>query len=102
MIEEFHRMAVEAGIKKMLEGKHFSICDLEAALVITGGQMSKRDQAAFRAIHCMDWADMSPELRKMTFDKIMEVLNAEPFFNLECIPAKLAERFACLPGGKAH
>ena len=102
MIDEFHKLAATAAIKNILEGKHFSICELRAVLVITGGALNKKDEAAFTCLHCVNWADMSPELRQMTFDKIMEAVNAEPFFNLECLSAGMDERFPRLHGGETH
>ncbi|MFA6064048.1 MAG: hypothetical protein WC736_15775 [Gallionella sp.] len=89
MIEAFHKQAALLGLKKMFEGKHFSICVVKEALVILGGHLSDKDEAAMRALHCIDFADMPPDLRKMLFTKVMEVLSGEPLFNTELLSAAM-------------
>ncbi|OGT03321.1 MAG: hypothetical protein A2143_08115 [Gallionellales bacterium RBG_16_57_15] len=89
MIEQFHKQAILLALKKMMEGKHFNICTLDQAMEITGVRLNSKDSAALRALHCIDWADMSPELRRMVFAKIMEVLQHEPEFNMELLEAAI-------------
>ncbi|WP_333710335.1 hypothetical protein [Malikia spinosa] len=88
-MDEFHKQAAILGIKKMFEGRRFSICEVRHAMVITGGRMSAKDEAAMSALHCIDFTDMSKELRQMLFTKVMEVLSGEPIFNTELISAAL-------------
>lgn len=92
MMEEFHKQAALLGLKKMFEGKHFSICVVKEALTIIGGHLSSKDEAAMRALHCIDFKDMSPDLRKMLFVKVMEVLSNEPLFNTELLAAALDDK----------
>lgn len=88
-MDEFHKQAAILGLKKMFEGNHFSICIVTETLTITGGHLDKKDEAAMRALHCIDFKDMSKELRQMLFTKVMEVLSAEPIFNTELLSAAL-------------
>jgi len=86
-MDEFHKQAALTGLKKMFAGKHFDICVVKEALTITGCFMNAKDEAAMRALHCVNFTDMSPDLRKMLFVKVMEVLSAEPSFNTELLSA---------------
>jgi hypothetical protein len=77
---EFHRRAAVAATTKMLTGKHFSICDLDAIAATIGRKqaLSGQDYAALRAVHCMDWADMGPDLARMVREKCLELLGLPP------------------------
>lgn len=73
---EFQHRACAAGLVKMLNAKHFSICDLDALAKAMGreGSLAGRDYASLRALHCVDWADMGPELTTMVREKCLELL----------------------------
>ena len=88
-MNEFHKAAALQGLKDMLEGDNFSICDLKAVLKITGGTLSTKDEAAFSLLHCVKWKDMTLELRQMTQLKILEVLNDQPILTAELIATAL-------------
>lgn len=79
-ISEFQRRAAAAATTKMLTGKHFSICDLDAIAVTIGRKsaLAGQDYAALRAVHCMDWADMGPDLARMVREKCLELLGLPP------------------------
>ena len=59
---EFQQRAAAIAVVKMLQGKGFNICDLDAIAKTIGceANMAGKDYAALRAIHCVDWADMGP------------------------------------------
>lgn len=97
-MNEFHKAAAMQGLKDMLEGDHFSICDLRSALEITGGKLSTKDEAAFKLLHCVKWKDMPPELRQMTQLKILEVLNDQPILATELIASALDGKSPILHG----
>ncbi len=75
-LTEFQQRACAVGVVKMLSGKSFSICDLDALAETMGRkqQMAGKDYAALRAVHCVDWADMGPELTTMVREKCFELL----------------------------
>lgn len=79
-LTEFHRRAAAAATTKMLTGKHFSICDLDAIAATIGRKqaLAGQDYAALRAVHCMDWADMGPDLARMVREKYLELLALPP------------------------
>ncbi len=79
-LTEFQQRAASVAIVKMLGGKHFSICDLDA-IAKTMGQtsaMAGRDYAALQAVHCVDWADMGSDLARMVREKSLELLGVPP------------------------
>ena len=75
-LTEFQSRAATVAVVKMLGGKHFSICDLDALADTLGRKpyMAGVDYAALRGIHCVDWADMGPELAQLTREKCLELL----------------------------
>lgn len=79
-LTEFQQRACAVAVVKMLNGKGFSICDLDAIAKTMGREaaLAGRDYAALRSVHCVDWADMGPELTRMTRDKCLELLGLPP------------------------
>jgi hypothetical protein len=75
-LTEFQQRACAVGVVKLLNAKHFNICDLEALAKTMGREqmMAGKDHAALRAVHCVDWADMGPELTTMVREKCFELL----------------------------
>ena len=75
-LTEFQQRACAMGVVKMLNGKNFSICDLDALAKTIGREqmMAGKDYAALRAVHCVDLADMGPELAGMVREKCFELL----------------------------
>jgi len=79
-LTEFQSRAATVAVVKMLGGKHFNICDLDALATTLGRkeQMGGVDYSALRGLHCVDWADMGPELSQMTREKCLELLGLPP------------------------
>ncbi|MGM3410597.1 hypothetical protein [Ralstonia holmesii] len=77
---EFQQRAAAAAVTKMLTGKHFSICDLDSIAETMGRKsaLAGQDYAALRAVHCMHWADMGPDLSRMVREKSLELLGLPP------------------------
>ena len=73
---EFQQRASAIAVKKMLQGRYFSVCDLDAIAKTMGreSELAGRDYAALRAVHCVEWADMGPDLARMTREKCLELL----------------------------
>lgn len=63
----------------MLRNKHFSVCDLDAIAKTLGreGNLAGKDYAALRSVHCMDWADMGPDLARLTREKCLDMLGLQ-------------------------
>lgn len=79
-LTEFQQRACAVAVVKMLRGKHFSVCDLQAIAKTMGreGALAGRDYAALQSVHCVDWVDMGPELARMTREKCLELLGLPP------------------------
>jgi len=75
-LTEFQQRACATALVKMLSAKHFSICDLDAIAKTMGrdSALAGRDYAALRTLHCVDWADMGPDLARLTREKCFELL----------------------------
>lgn len=95
-LTEFQQRACAVGVVKMLNGKSFSICDLDALAKTMGREnmLAGKDYGALRAVHCVDWADMGPELSRMVKEKCFELLGIPQ----EAIDAACRE----VPAEKAH
>lgn len=75
-LSEFQQRACAAGVVKMLSGTSFSICDLDALAKAMGRKsaLAGQDYEALRAVHCVAWSDMGPELTTMVREKCFELL----------------------------
>lgn len=77
---EFQQRACAAAVAKMFRSRHFNICDLDAIAKTMGREASLagRDYSAMQALHCINWADMDVDLRRMTREKCLELLGLPP------------------------
>ena len=77
---EFQQRAASVAVVKMLQGKSFSICALDALAKTLGRepQMAGKDYSALRGLHCVDWADMGNDLARLTREKCLELLGLPP------------------------
>lgn len=87
-LSEFHLRAAEVAVTKMLSGTHFSICDLDKLAKLLGRStfMAGPDYHALSSLHCVDWADMGPELTQHVRSKCLELLGVS-FVHEEPVPA---------------
>ena len=79
-LSEFHQRAAAVAVNKMLTGRHFSICDLDTLGKLLGRtqHLAGVDYQALHALHCVDWGDMDPDLRRMVREKCLELLGLPP------------------------
>lgn len=75
-LTEFQQRACALGVVKLLNAKHFDICDLRALAKTMGREqmLAGKDFAALQTMHCVDWVDMGPELATMVREKCLELL----------------------------
>jgi len=78
-MNDFQKEVIIAAMKKMFQGTHFSICDLDKCLKITGAIPDCEDYDALSALHCVNWSNMSPELRQAVYKKTISMLSEEGF-----------------------
>lgn len=76
-MSEFQQRATATALVKMLSGQHFSVCDLDRIADTMGKKSSLggKDYAALQSLHCVNWADMGPELATMVREKCFELLD---------------------------
>ena len=78
----FEREAVRMALVKMFDGQgYFDICTVDTCVKITGAIPTPRDYAALRALHCVSWSLMTPDMRREVGERVLKVL-AEPSFSL--------------------
>lgn len=72
----FQLAAAKCAIQKMFNGDKFYVCDVDDAATAIGrkGYICNADRSALRALHCMTWGDMGPELAAMVRSKCVEWL----------------------------
>ena len=76
-LTEFQQRAMTLAVAKMLNGNHFSVCDLREIAKIIGREQALcgRDFSALNTLHCVDWAQMGPDLARLTSEKCLELLD---------------------------
>ena len=93
-LTEFQQRAMALAVVKMLNGKHFSVTDLREIAKTIGREkaLGGRDFSALSALHCVDWADIGPDLARLTREKCIELLGL-PEMTIEMVaPEKPAEK----------
>lgn len=55
-------LVAEAAVQKLLGRDHFSICSLDNLMELVGAKPSTQAYRQLRALHCVDYASMRPEL----------------------------------------
>jgi|GEM_PF-3032639 len=72
-IDRFEKEAVLVSMKDMLQSGHFSICEVDKCLDITGTTPNQRVYRALSAVHCVSWKDMSPAFRRAVCEKTISL-----------------------------
>jgi len=61
-----------------LKQKHFSICFIESCDAVLGKKLIPTSKyKMLYALHCVDWADMLPDVRKFATETIQEYYNTD-------------------------
>jgi|GEM_PF-1195377 hypothetical protein len=81
MNERFHKLAVEQAVKKLFSATSFSVCTLDDIGDMLGVNPRQHPNYRYlRALHCVDYADMSAELLGQIQHQVLDVLQ-RPAFN---------------------
>jgi hypothetical protein len=85
-ISEFQQAAASAALVKMFAKTHFDICTLDSIAETIGRKnlCAGPDYTALRALHCMHWAEMDPDLAQMTREACLRILG---------VPENVVEEF---------
>jgi hypothetical protein len=92
-ITDFQKRAAAIGLAQLFNGKRFDVCALRELAKILGREQAigGSDEAALRLMHCVDYADMGPDLARMTREKCLELLGLPPQTIEEIRPAEVAK-----------
>ncbi len=85
-ISEFQQAAASAALVKMFASNRFDICTLDSIAETIGRKnlCAGPDYTALRAIHCMNWAEMGPDLAQMARQTCLRLLG---------VPENVVEEF---------
>lgn len=75
-LERMRGMAITAGLRHLFNHSYFSICQLDATLAAAKIIPDGETMRILKPLHCIDWADMWPELRDEVFTRIMIMFGA--------------------------
>ncbi len=81
---DIEKLAARAALKKMARDGYFSICTIDTILKMTGGVPDGRDYTVLRALHCINFRDMEPELLRglpLLIQRVLEAPGIEFTFN---------------------
>jgi hypothetical protein len=86
-ISEFQQAAASAALVKMFASNRFDICTLDSIAETIGRKnlCAGPDYTALRAIHCMNWAEMGPDLAQMARQTCLRLLG---------VPENVVEEFS--------
>lgn len=79
-LNSFQAEAAKIALQKLLHGKHFSICDFDKIAKLLGVQVGGKDYEALNALHCIEYATMSPSLRQGVEEKVFELLGLHNYY----------------------
>ena len=86
-MNEFQREAAITALKSMFEGRYYDITTVNKCIKLSGCiPPDPKDFQALNALHCIDFSDMSANLRQMTLAKTMQIFET-PKFDTEVIGA---------------
>ncbi|MFT0137312.1 hypothetical protein ACEK07_04530 [Alcanivoracaceae bacterium MT1] len=80
-MDQFKKLAVETAVKKLFSKCHFDICTLnEIGDMIGVNPRQHPDYRFLRGLHCVNYADMDPQLTAQLQQRVLDCL-ARPIFN---------------------
>lgn len=102
-LNEFHLATIKHAANHMLyECRHFNICDFDKIAKMLGSDVGGNDYRALSLMHCIDWADMAPELREQVRNTVIRLLSNIPERHELDVPRFLqysaSEKVRALPG----
>lgn len=93
----FEKDVVVTALKKLFSGKSFSICEVDTIGEILGANPRQhRNYPLLRALHCINYAEMTDEVRQALPAKVMECLRPDGL-NFEAMAMALTREGRDLP-----
>lgn len=86
---DIERLKIDAAVtamNKMLKDKHFSICTVTDVAKLLGIHCRKESYDILNTLHCVNYSDMSPQMRKAIPALIADALGEPPAFQFNQPP----------------
>lgn len=80
-MDEFHAMALEESVNKLFRKEWFDICTLDDIIKLSGVTPNHTVYQQLRAFHCKHYSDMSPKLKQLIEQKVVECLKGDYHLN---------------------
>jgi len=87
-MDAFRAESVRLALQKMVKGSCFSICTVRTCLQVAGIVPPTDDLKALEPLHCVDWSDMTPEMRAEVMGRTLALFQY-PEFSIEDLDAPL-------------
>lgn len=76
-MNDFQKEAAVIALKKLFSRSFFSITDFDSLAKLVGSTPSYETRKTFRAIHCVDYSEMSTGFRQELYRKVIEALSIQ-------------------------
>lgn len=80
-LPETKQLVAQQAISRLFTERHFSVCTLDEIIKLTGAQRDSEARRLLGALHCINWSDMDPELRKRVPLLVREALLTSQWAN---------------------
>lgn len=80
---ETQQLVLRTATRKLFDQRYFDICAVDSLMKLVGTQARPQAYTQLRALHCVDYADMPPDLRERI-----------PHLVRECLAGQTAEQAA--------
>ena len=78
-MENLEKEVIKTALKKMFKESHFNICTIDKCLKISNTIPDKFVYNNMSALHCVNYSEMSEDLRKWLFENVILLFNNNRF-----------------------
>ena len=78
-MENLEKEVLKTALRKMFKDGHFSICTIDKCLKLSNTIADKKIYESMSALHCVNYSDMSEDLRKWLFENTLLMFNGNDF-----------------------
>ena len=71
--DKFRGQATLSALKEMFSSRCFSVCDIRKMAEMNDLRISSETMAFFETLHCVDFANMTEEMREYLFAKCIDL-----------------------------
>jgi hypothetical protein len=82
--QSFSAAALTISLREMFNtSKHFNVCTFDNLLTMAGITLRAEEYAPFRALHCVNYANMPSGFKEQLARQCIEVLSRAPDYKIE-------------------